>query len=136
MKILIICSKFFYEKIPPIQDKLKCLGHEIVLPNSYDEPFKEMELQKGDVQEYKLWKKEMFARSIRIIKEIDAVLVLNFEKKGIQNYIGGATFLEIYDAYRESKKIFLYNPIPEGMLYDEIHGFDPILIEGNLDLVK
>ena len=33
-------------------------------------------------------------------------------------------------------KIYLYNDIPEGMLYDEIAGFSPIVINENLDLVK
>jgi len=35
-----------------------------------------------------------------------------------------------------NKKIYLYNEIPEGMLYDEISGFSPIVINGDLDLVK
>jgi hypothetical protein len=34
--------------------------------------------------------------------------------------LGGATFLEMYDAFRLNKQIFLYNDIPEGMLYDEL----------------
>ena len=36
----------------------------------------------------------------------------------------------------KNKKIFLYNDIPEGLLYDEIAGFSPIVINGVLDLVK
>ena len=69
------------------------------------------------------------------IKQNDAVLVLNFEKNGVKNYIGGATFLEMYDAFRLDKKIFLYNDIPQGMLYDEILGFKPIIIKGDLEKV-
>ena len=53
-----------------------------------------------------------------------------------KNYIGGATFLEIYDAFRLNKKIYLYNDIPEGMLYDEIQGFAPIIINGDLSKIK
>ena len=34
------------------------------------------------------------------------------------------------------KKIFLYNDIPEGMLYDEIAGFSPRVINADLNLVK
>ena len=45
-------------------------------------------------------------------------------------------FIEIYEAFMKNKKIFLYNEIPEGMLYDEISGFSPIVINGNLNLVK
>lgn len=70
----------------------------------------------------------------------DGVLVLNLdnEKDGkiIKNYIGGATFLEMYDAFRNNKKIFLYNDIPNGILYDEIQGFGPILINTNIDNVR
>ena len=45
-------------------------------------------------------------------------------------------FLEMYDAFRLGKNIYLYNDIPEGMLYDEIEGFNPIIINGNLEKIK
>ena len=41
----------------------------------------------------------------------------------------------MYDAFRLGKKIFLFNDIPKGMLYDEIEGFAPIIIHGNLSLI-
>jgi hypothetical protein len=62
--------------------------------------------------------------------------VLNFAKDRQENYIGGATFLEIYDAFKLDKKIFLYNDIPTGILYDELCGFSPIIIHGDLDKVQ
>lgn len=77
----------------------------------------------------------MFKQSEKLISKMDSILVLNFNKNGIDNYIGGATFLEMYDAFKLNKKIYLYNPIPEGMLKDEIIGFNPIIINGNLDLL-
>lgn len=66
----------------------------------------------------------------------DAVLVLNFEKAGQPNYIGGATFLEIFKAWELGKKIFLYNQIPEGMLRDELVGMGPTVINGDLSRIK
>jgi hypothetical protein len=54
----------------------------------------------------------------------------------MKNYIGGATFLEMYDAFRLGKKIYLYNDVPEGILKDEIVGFDPIVIDGDLEKVQ
>ena len=60
----------------------------------------------------------------------------NFDEKIEKNYIGGATFLEIYDAFRLNKKIYLYNDIPKGMLYDEIQGFAPIIINGDISKIK
>ena len=78
----------------------------------------------------------MYRKSLETIKEMDAVLVLNYDKNGNKNYIGGATFLEMYEAFMNDKKIYLYNDIPEGMLYDEIEGFYPVILNGNLDLIK
>ena len=82
------------------------------------------------------FKAAMFRKSEETISNVDAVLVLNFDKNGASNYIGGATFLEMYDAFRFGKKIFLYNGLPNGMLRDEIIGFSPIMIDGDLNLVK
>ena len=42
----------------------------------------------------------------------------------------------MYDAFRLNKKIYLYNDIPNGMLYDEIEGFGPIIINSDLDIIK
>jgi hypothetical protein len=78
----------------------------------------------------------LIMESVKKIKSIDAVLCLNFEKHGLKNYIGGATFLELYEAFRFSKKIYLCNDIPEGILYDEIHGFQPVVIKGDLGKVE
>ena len=139
MKILIICSKSFYKDIEVIKNKLEDIGHEIFLPNCYDDPETENKMRKLGGREHREFKARMFRRSEKVIKEMDAVLVLNFdkEKDGIiySNYIGGATFLEMYDAFRFNKKIYLYNDIPLGMLYDEIEGFDPIIINGDLDKI-
>jgi hypothetical protein len=74
----------------------------------------------------------MFRQSEETIKNMDGELVLNFNKNGIDNYIGGATFLEIYDAFRMNKKIYFVNPIPDIMLKDELIGFSPTIIGDNL----
>ena len=65
-------------------------------------------------------------------KNMDAVLVLNFNKNGQENYIGGATFLEIYDAFRMNKKIYFVNDIPNNMLKDELIGFNPTIVGEDL----
>ena len=41
MKILIVCSKKFYPEIKDIKKKLEKRGHEISLPNSYEDPLAE-----------------------------------------------------------------------------------------------
>jgi len=77
----------------------------------------------------------MLKQSTDVIQKNDAVLVLNFEKHGVKNYIGGATFLEMYDAFRLGKKIFMYNNVPGGILKDEAIGFDPVIIDGDLGMI-
>jgi len=140
MKIFIICSKKFYSKIEEVKKVLEKNGNEIFLPNCYDDPTTEQKMWNLGKEEHQRFKAEMYKQSEEIISKMDAVLVLNLDKekdeKLFKNYIGGATFLEMYDAFRLGKKIFLYNDIPEGMLYDEIEGFDPIVINSNLNLVK
>ena len=136
MKILIICSKQFYSNIPSIKEQLEKQGHIISLPNSYDNPNAENESKSKGEQNHIEFKQRMFKLSRDVILTQDAVLVLNFEKNGVKNYLGGATFLEMYEAFMNNKKIFLYNDIPEGILKDEICGFAPILIHGDLNLVK
>jgi hypothetical protein len=133
MKILIICSKKFYDKIPDIKQRLEAAEHEIFLPNCFDDPDTEARFRDLGREEHASFKAKMFRQSGEVIESMDAVLVLNFEKNSVPNYIGGATFLEMYDAFRLGKKIFMYNDIPEGILRDEIVGFGPILIEGDLD---
>ena len=135
MKILIICSKRFYDRILDIKKELEYLGNEIYLPNCYDDPTTEERMWKKGNKEHQEFKAKMYKQSEEVIKNMDAVLVLNFDKGLQKNYIGGATFLEIYDAFRLNKKIYLYNDIPEGILYDEIQGFDPIIISGDLSKI-
>ena len=135
-KIFIICSKAFYGKIEPIERFLKEKGFEIYLPHTYKNPNAENEWYALGEKEHQKMKGLMFKKSRDLIKTMDAVLVLNFEKNGVPNYIGGSTFLEIYEAFMENKDIYLYHDIPNGLLYDEIHGFAPILINENLNLVK
>ena len=140
MKVLIICSKKFYSKIEEVKNALEKKNVEVFLPNCYDDPTTEQRMWNLGKEEHQKFKAKMYKQSEDTISNMDAVLVLNLDKEKdgtiYKNYIGGATFLEMYDAFRLNKKIYLYNDIPDGMLYDEIEGFGPIIINGNLDLVK
>lgn len=69
-------------------------------------------------------------------KEIGFFIYDIGHENGKKNYVGGSTFLELYEAFMEGKEIYLWNEIPEGILFDEISGFSPKIINGNLDLVK
>lgn len=134
MKILLICSKSFYGKLQDYKQKLENLGHKVFLPNCWNAP--ETEEKYRGTPEHHIFKAKMFRQSEETIKNIDAVLVLNFEKNGQKNYIGGATFLEIYDAFRMNKKIYFVNDIPDNMLKDELIGFNPTIIGEDLTKIS
>lgn len=140
MKIFIICSKKFYSRISELENKLIKMGHIPFMPNCYDEPDAEEKFKRVGEYEHQKFKARMYKQSREMIKNVDAVLVLNFDKekdgKVEKNYIGGATFLEMYDAFCMGKKIFMMNPAPQSILHDEIVGFSPRVINGDLSLIQ
>ena len=134
MKILLICSKAFYNKLIYYKQELENLGHNVYMPNCWNAP--ETEDKYRGTPNHHIFKAKMFRQSEDTIKKMDAVLVLNFNKNGQENYIGGATFLEIYDAFRMNKKIFFINDIPDNMLKDELIGFNPTIVNGDFTKIK
>ena len=135
MKIFICASKHNYGHVPDIKHALETMGHIITLPNSYDHPMKEQEMKDLGEKEHAIWKGSMIRLQKEKVASNDCILVLNFEKNGQPNYIGGATFLEIFMAFDSNKKVYLYNPIPEGMLKDELIGMGVEVINGDLNKI-
>ncbi|MFH0808116.1 MAG: hypothetical protein V1888_00675 [archaeon] len=136
MKIFIACSKHFYSEIKRVARVLEDMGHEVSYPNSYDDPFAEDRARVMNHEEHVRFKSMMMRRDRENLEPVDAVLVLNLEKKGIPNYIGGATFLEVYMAWELGKKIFFYNPLPKCSFSDELTGINPVILNENLGLVR
>jgi len=136
MNIFICTSKHLYGHVPEIKEALEKKGHVITLPNSYDNPLREQEMKALGKEDHAVWKGSMIKLQIQKIEANDAILVLNMEKNGQANYIGGATFLEIFKAFELGKKIYLYNDLPENMLKDELLGMSPTVIHGNLNLIS
>lgn len=134
-KIMIACSTSFYPKIESIKDKLISKGYEIIYPNHYGE---EDNFDNMSEEEYNDFFKECFISSKEKVDSCDELLVLNYEKKSIANYIGASTFLEMYCSFMQNKKIYLLNELPDSnfMLYDEIKSFKPILLHGSIDSLE
>ena len=70
-----------------------------------------------------------------IITNSDAILVLNHDKKGIKNYIGGNSLIEMGFAHVHNKKVFLLNPVPELSYSDEISAMTDIVLNGDLNKI-
>lgn len=142
MKITIIGSSYFKEKKIEIKKELIALGHEPIIHPHYEDfvAGKRQDIWKmvenGEHAQAKI-ENDYIMWYYKAIVSSDAVLVLNLEKNGKENYIGGNTFLEIGFAYVNDKKIFLYNDLPTENVcsyLDEIVAMQPVVI--NTDLSK
>ena len=73
----------------------------------------------------------------KAIKKSDGIIVLNLDKKGVKNYVGANTFLEIGYAHVLNKKIFLLNDLPDqSYIKDEIEAMNPIILNDDLTKIK
>jgi hypothetical protein len=150
MKITICSSVDFTPQIIDVKKKLENMGYSVNIPfftekvirgeMKFEDYMREKQMGNGDISLRQKQVTDMIKRYWNFIKDSDAILVLNLEKKGIQNYIGGSTLMEMGFAYGHNKKIFLFNSIPdrsERMHYvDEIIDMDPIVISGDLNMLK
>ncbi|KKP68525.1 MAG: hypothetical protein UR66_C0005G0072 [Candidatus Moranbacteria bacterium GW2011_GWE1_35_17] len=142
MKITILGSSAFREEKVRLYDELNKMGHEPIIHPHYIESVKEGKTEimdritKGEHAQLKI-ENDYIMWYYNAIVSGDAVLVVNIEKNGQKNYIGGNVFLEIGFAYVNKKKIFMYNDYPlkgECKYLDEIEAMQPIVI--NQDLSK
>jgi hypothetical protein len=147
MKITICGSIAVYEQMQNLQSELEKLGHEVKIPpievaNETGQMIsvKEFYEIRKTLPENTSWVWERKSQAIRAHFEkvawSDAILVLNYDKNGIKNYIGANTLLEIGLAFYLHKKIFLLNPIPEIGYKEELLGTNPTVINNDLNLIK
>ncbi|MBI4359797.1 MAG: nucleoside 2-deoxyribosyltransferase [Candidatus Jacksonbacteria bacterium] len=138
MKIAICGSLDFTEKMKEIADILKQHGHEVVIPHGAELILSGKETiesirEKGSKQKIE---GDVIRSYYDKISKADAILVLNYDKRGVKNYIGGNTLMEIGFAHVLNKKIFLMNPIPEIPYYQsEIEAVKPVVIYGDLSKI-
>lgn len=128
-----------------VKDELINRGHFVEIPYSAKkiingeislEEFKKIKQKEGDIFFRNKSEEDLIRRYFRIIKESDAILVLNFSKNNILNYIGGNALIEIAFAHVLEKKIYLLNPIPKMNYTDEVEAMKPIVINGDLTKIR
>ncbi len=143
MKITICGSINFSTEIMEISNKLKKMGHEISVPSTSEKINKgtvSLEGIKKEKEDGSIVKRVIMDDLIREhyekIKDSQAILVANFDKNGISNYIGGNTLMEMGFAHVLRKKIFVYGEIPEMIYTEEIRAMQPIILNKDLTKIK
>lgn len=114
-------------------------GHTVLLPHSVEahQP-KAMwkALKESHPEEYVRRKQERMRGHFKKIESSDAVLVLNYEKKDVPNYIGPNTLIEMGIAFHLGKTLYMLNPIPDLWLKDEVEAMQPTMLAGDLDKME
>ena len=137
MKVFVAASSSFWDKLPAIKEKLEALGHEVMLPSTVEDPeLEERTWKKSDEAHVELIRKLFEDSEERVGKWCEAFYLLNYEKHDTPGYVGDAALIELYIAHRERKKIFIENDVYPGPMYDEIMGFGPTFIHGDLKRIK
>ena len=133
--IITICGSMkFHEEMRNAKKALEKMGHTVYVPKSIDlmdtagyvHPVEDEERIEAKIEH------DFIREHFRKIEKADAILVLNYDKRGIANYIGGNTFLEMGLAYWLGKKTFLLHPIPEMDYKTEMYAMQPVILGGDL----
>ncbi len=143
MPTITICTSVnFYRQAVDVQAQLEKLGYTVLLPATAEHM-----KQTGDydADKHRSWldnpedyhKKTAFIKGhFPKIEQADAVLVLNYEKHGVANYIGGNVLMEMAVAFYLDKPIFILNEVPsDSSFFEELMGMNPIVLHGQLQTI-
>ena len=127
----------YAEKMIEARDELIKRGHDAFVTSLISPFIGKTNEEKEVIKLHQKYNLDAIREFWRLLQGADAVLVMNFDKHSIQNYIGGNTLMEIGFAHVLNQRIFLYHPIPE-MPYckSEIEAVKPIIINEDLSLIK
>ncbi len=133
MKIVICGSMSSACQMIDAEKELLKNNHEVVLPRDTKKYAEKVLAEETAYESTKNKIKDDLIRDyFKEIKSADAILVVNISKKGISNYIGGNSFLEMGFAHILNKQIFILNKIPEMNYTDEILAMQPVVLDGDL----
>jgi hypothetical protein len=127
---LVICGSItFYGQMQRAAETLRASAVKSVLPDPDDSLPASATQEQADI-----FKRELsFAHLRRIRNPVTfAILVLNFDKFAIPDYIGPSTFAEIAVAAVSGKRIYLIGDYPE-VYSDELSAWQAVRLGGRLD---
>jgi len=130
-RLVISGSMSFYGYMYRLHDELAQKGVESLLPEAQDDLAEIL-----PSAQFEALKRELSFAHIRRVKNprTYGILVANFEKHMLPNYIGPSTFAEVAIAANQGKKIFILNEFPQ-VYAEELSLWGAIALRGRLDLL-
>ena len=137
--VITICSSAnFYRKAVELQSLLEKAGYRTIIPSTAE---KMKESGDYEASHYRTWltntddyhkKTKLMRTHFKEIENGDVVLIINEEKHGIADYIGGNVLIEMALAFYLNKPIYILNDIPKQSTFlEEIIAMAPIVLHGN-----
>lgn len=136
MKIGVAGSMQYTEKMMDICEQLEALGHKAFMSKFGPKFVGKTDEEKEKIKLEQKYKFDAIREFWKPMQDADALVVANYDKSGIKNYIGGNAFLEMGFAHVLNQKLYLMNPIPKMPYYEtEIIAMKPIILNGDLSKV-
>lgn len=133
MKICICSSLSFGDEVRKIAQELEQAGHEVLLPNGIINRL--IEQADFDPIQAKIDTDSCHKHTDKI-READVILVCNYDKNGIKNYIGANSFAEMFVAQYFNKPIYALNPLPDmPYINDELQSFGVKVLDNDLSRI-
>ncbi len=119
----------FAKEMADTKARLEAIGHSVFAPRNLQDFLdgtpssekKALKIQHDVIRDY-----------FHEIQGSDAVLVLNYLKRGIEGYVGANALIEMAFAHVLGKKIYLMNSIPVMDYSDEIEVMSPAVLNGDI----
>jgi hypothetical protein len=138
--ITICASSSFYRQVVDLQELLSAQGFNVLVPNMASKMKDEDNFERTA---YQPWltdptkygvKADLIRGHFNKVAASDAVLVVNGEKHGIPNYIGGNVLMEMSLAFHLGLPIYIFNDFPETSTFmEEIRGMLPVTLNGQIN---
>ena len=126
MRVVIHASLDFRSEMEAEARALSQAGYDVVLPELTR--YQHIRDELGDEAEFTRIKTKLTRQNMANVESSDCLLIFNYTHRGIINYIGGNSFLEMVIAFYLSKPILLLNSVPDGLSFsEEAKALEPIV---------
>lgn len=129
MKICLSGSMTLIDQIEELSKLLELLGHQTSVPSRGTEPEFASTATQATAREMKAI---FVADHLKKIREADALLIANFQKNGIDGYIGLSALMEAAMAYALEKRILVLNTPAIANSDDDLSSIGAIELKGDL----
>lgn len=109
-------------------NKLRAAGLTVTTPD-LSEQTDWSALADDEIIQRKGW---LIRRHLANIAKARVVLICNYEKNGVQDYIGSNSFLEMGAAFVYGKPVYVLGGIPQQDSREEILALSPIVLNGDI----